>query len=62
MLKTITTVPQNEYDLVKLKEFIGNHDNMLDAIAKKIQKINAFLEMLEIYCFKYDVINSFSYY
>ena len=49
-------MPKNEYELVELKTYIDNYNNKLTEINRKINAVNGFLELLENYCYEYDVI------
>ena len=43
MQKKITSTPENEQELIKQKDFIAKHEEMLAQLDKKILKINQFL-------------------
>lgn len=50
MIANIGMVPNDEKDLVKLKDFIQAHDVELFKLNNKVSKVNAFLTILENNC------------
>ena len=53
MHEKITLVPKNEEELVLLKSFLDAHKLNLAKLDTRVNNVNAFLEILEEYCFDF---------
>jgi hypothetical protein len=56
MSVTIRKTPQNEEELVKIRDFIDNAKQMNLDLQRRVNDVDAHLSLLDDYCMKYDEI------